>query len=433
MSLREVIPTPAELIRETEDRFQVNSSVYSDSEVFEQEIKLIFEKGWVYLCHESELEHPGDYLTTAIGRVPIVVTKDDSGNVNALINRCAHRGAVVCRQAAGNATTFRCPYHGWVYANDGRLLGAAQRTGYGDDFKQWGLRMQPVGAVESYRGLIFACLFDPPVSLSERLSNVKKYIDLWCDRSPEGMPVVAGPVQRYEYPGNWKLQVENGVDGYHGNYVHESFIKILDQSAEASSKSFIRERNRTDSRNYTKSMDYGDGLIEREAAMVGTYPYRNDTNYIHTLSDRYGPTRAEEILINRNILIFPNLFLFESHIRVIRPIEVDSTIVDLYPTVLRGATATLNNARLREHQRFFGVSSFGQPDDIEMFASVQAGIQGYSGWSDFSRGMHREVLNEAGERVGHSTDETPQRGIYRYWRACMGELKSICATESDSY
>jgi hypothetical protein len=118
--------------------------------------------------------------------------------------------------------------------------------------------------------------------------------------------------------------------------------------------------------------------------------------------------------------VYPNLFLFESHIRVVRPVAVDRTYVDVYPTELVGAGDELNGVRLREHERFFGPASFGATDDIEIFVRVQAGLRGGGPeWLEFSRGMHREELNEGGETVGHSTDEVPQRSQYRRWLELM--------------
>ena len=127
------------------------------------------------------------------------------------------------------------------------------------------------------------------------------------------------------------------------------------------------------------------------------------------------------IVIQRNIFIFPNLYLFESHIRVIRPLKHDSSVVEVYPTVLGGADQEVNSARLREHERFFGPASFGATDDIEMFVSAQSGARAdyFEAWFDMSRGPYREKLNEDGSRVGHSTDEVPQRSAYRQWLACM--------------
>lgn len=411
---------PASLVLEDKDRFRIHSDVYVQPEIFSLEMQRIFERSWVFVAHESMLPEPGDYCTSVIGRQPVIVSRADDGQIHVLYNRCAHRGSVVCREERGHAKTFRCPYHGWMYRNDGSLLGAAQRSGYPEDFDTWGLRLAAVPQVDVYRGLIFANADPDAAPLQERLSHVRRYIDAWADRAPEGRVTVPSGAHRYEYPGNWKMQMENGVDGYHGNYVHESFANILERSGERKASDISRTRNKVTGGNHAKGLPHGDGLLEREDGMLGTYDTRTDPEYRDQIAAVYGRERMEEVLKQRNIFVFPNLYLFESHIRVIRPVEVNRTFVDVYPTTLVGATPQFNANRLKEHQRFFGPASFGQPDDIEIFVCAQTGV-GVSSmpWMELSRGMAREVVNELGERVGHSTDENPQRAIYREWRRLM--------------
>lgn len=416
---------PAALVRDEGRRFRVHSDIYVDPGVFALELSRVFSRSWVYVAHEAMVPEPGDYRTSTIGVQPVIVSRDDGGQVHVLLNRCAHRGSVVCREERGHARTFRCPYHGWVYSNDGSLLGAAQRSGYPEDFLDWGLRLFEVPHVESYRGLIFACLASPCEPLLERLGPVRRYIDLWADRSPSGRVELPAGAHRYSYPGNWKLQMENGVDGYHGNYVHESFAKILERSGERTSADISRTRNRVGSRNYAKGLAHGDALLEREDGMLGTFNFEPWPEYRSQLAEVYGEQRASDILTQRNIFVFPNLYLFESHIRVIRPVGPTETYVDVHPTSLVGISDSLNVARLREHERFFGPASFGATDDIEIFVCTQTGVGARDlAWMELSRGLHRETVNELGEIVNHSTDEAPQRSMYREWKrlmSCAGE------------
>lgn len=410
----------AALVVEEPGRFRIHSDIYVQPHIFDLEMKRIFGSGWVFVAHESMVPEPGDYTTTTLGRQPVIVSRDDQGVVHVLFNRCAHRGSVVCREERGHASSFRCPYHGWMYRNDGTLIGAAQRSGYPDDFESWGLRLAGAPRVEEYRGLIFANLDPDCEPLMTRLAGVKGYIDAWADRSPTGRVTVPTGSHRYEYPGNWKLQTENGVDGYHGNYVHESFANILERAGERKASEISRARNRVGSKNYAKGLARGDGLLEREDGMLGTFDASVYPEYKALLAERHGEERMREATTQRNIFIFPNLYLFESHIRVIRPVEVAKTYVEVYPTTLVGADAEFNAARLKEHQRFFGPASFGQPDDIEIFVCAQTGVNVEAmPWMELSRGLQREVLTEDGEYVGHSTDESPQRAIYREWRERM--------------
>jgi benzoate/toluate 1,2-dioxygenase alpha subunit len=102
--------------------FRCRRDIFTDAALFELEMKHIFEGNWVYLAHESQIPEPNDYFTTWIGRQPIVITRDKDGELHAVINACAHRGAMVCRRKHGNKASFTCQFHGWTFANTGKLL-----------------------------------------------------------------------------------------------------------------------------------------------------------------------------------------------------------------------------------------------------------------------------------------------------------------------
>lgn len=410
---------PDEAVVDTGHDFRVHRQVYTNPDIFTAEMQRLFHHNWVYVGHESEVPHPGDYKTTYVGLYPVILSHAEDGQFHVLLNRCMHRGAVVCREDRGHANHFRCIYHNWVYQNDGTLVGAAQSSGYPEEFDKTSRSLVSAPRVQSYRGLVFASFNGEVEPLEDRLAHVGRYIDAWCDRSPEGRISLPRGGHRYQYPANWKLQVENGVDGYHGNYVHESFTKILERSGEASRKEVHRARNTLQEGNHAKGLPKGDAMLERKFGTLGTFDYTSREDYRAQLRQAHGEERLEDILTQRNILIFPNLMLFESHVRVIRPVSFDATIVDNYPTWFEGAPEDLNTARLREHERFFGPASFGATDDIEIFVQVQTGLKGEPAeWLDMSRGLHRERIDDV-ERIGHSTDENPQRAIYRGWAEAM--------------
>ena len=410
-----------ELVVDRPDTFQVHTDAYMDREVFEAEIRNIFERTWVYVAHESEIPDVGDYKTSIIGRQPIIVSRHEDGQVYVLLNRCRHRGAVVCREELGHSNYFRCPYHNWAYANDGALVGMAQAHGYPDDFdkRAWGLVRAP--RMGSYRGLVFASLAPDGPSLEEYLAPVRRYVDWWFNRSPSGGITVLPTVHKYPYPGNWKWQAENGHDGYHGNYVHESWQRLLDRAGEAP----VRDIRKYRAGGCTRGFPFGHGLLERPGGlnpaaswtgrMMVKYP-----EYREALEKAYTPEEIEEISRRRNIFIFPNLYLFDTQIRVISPLAVDRTEVRLYVYALDGVPEGLNQGRYRAHERFYGPSGFGSPDDVEIFVANQTGLQARGvDWVLLSRGMHRERRLASGEVVGHSTDEVPVRALYQEWKRLM--------------
>jgi benzoate/toluate 1,2-dioxygenase subunit alpha len=413
------MPRLDDLVIEDDHDFRVHTSIYTDPAIFDLEMRRIFETSWVYVAHESELPNGGDYITTTLGTQPVIVTRDLAGRVHVLLNRCRHRGSAVCRLERGHAEQFVCPYHNWVYGVDGCLLGVAQATGYPEDMIGPDSGLVPAKRVATYRGLIFASMNAEGESLAARLSTVAKYIDLWADRSPAGEITLTRGSHKYVYDGNWKFQLENGSDGYHGNYVHESFLEIIQRAGETS----IRDYKNLRSTGSVVGLGRGDGFIDRPyGGMAGQFDYHDPklADYHEQLRQAYGPDRAQAILGQRNLLVFPNLYLFESHIRVIRPLAVDKTIVLMQPTRLGGVDDALNTARLRTHERFFGPAAFGAPDDVEMFVNGHSGMQARGvAWNILSRGMLRETETDGIRTGGHSTDEAPQRSMYREWKRLM--------------
>ncbi len=126
LSVRSMAPLPSDLAKA--DR--VHRRIYLDEDVFEQEMERIFSRTWIYVGHESEVAHPGDYKTTFLGRQPVIVSRDEAGTIHVLLNRCTHRAATVCQAASGNSNFFRCEYHGWMFRNNGELIAPTFGGGY---------------------------------------------------------------------------------------------------------------------------------------------------------------------------------------------------------------------------------------------------------------------------------------------------------------
>jgi phenylpropionate dioxygenase-like ring-hydroxylating dioxygenase large terminal subunit len=132
----------------------ISRRIFIEPEIYQAELQRIFARCWLFLCHDSQIPRPGDFLTTYMGEDPVLVVRDTAGTVGAFLNVCRHRGNRLCRADDGNAASFICAYHGWTFGNDGRLTAVPnRREAYHGalDLGDWGLI--PVAQLESYKGL----------------------------------------------------------------------------------------------------------------------------------------------------------------------------------------------------------------------------------------------------------------------------------------
>ncbi|CAN7636347.1 MULTISPECIES: aromatic ring-hydroxylating oxygenase subunit alpha [unclassified Caballeronia] len=374
----------------------VHRSVYTDPDVYELEMSRIFDTTWVYLAHEAELPQSGDYVTTYLGKHPVVVSRLEDGTVTALINRCRHRGPVVCQHESGNSKFFRCPYHSWTYDNSGALIGVPMPQGYGKSFDKSSLGLVKVARVAVYQGFIFGCMKEEGVSLLEHLGGVAKFLDAYAAVSPTGKIDLFKGTQKCAYNGNWKYQLENGVDPYHVGALHASAV-----TPEA--MQIYRQ---------------GKGCV---IAMDG-----------HGVTDHtdWGPMPADAGLSGGfNLVIFPNLIVLRSQIRTVRPIAVDRTEIYTKVVRLQDVPDEVNMRRMRDQEFEFGAAGTFFADDLDIFERTQRGLQsGAVDWLVFSRGLDRESMR-GGYMTGGMSDETQHRGMYQNWKRLMSDVASVPRAE----
>jgi len=388
--------TPADLIT---DDWRVHGSIYTSPEVFAREQRALFHGPWLYVAHESEIAHPGDYKTTFAGTQPVIVTRGaDDGEIRVLLNRCRHRGASVCQDESGNANYFRCPYHGWTYRNSGELRGITYDAAYGDiDRSTLGLIRLP--RVDSYAGFVFASFAQDGPSLVEYLGNAAPYLEIVSQQGPQGIRLSAGS-HRLTYNANWKLQIENTIDNYHFGFVHKSFLDVLADRIGQAPPIMQNVMNNPEWR----TIDLGNG------------------HSVHEFGDpRTGNNQGQLGDLPFNLIVFPNLCFVGAQLRHVLPKKADRTEVRLYPIMHEGVPDEDNAAILRVHEGFYGPAGMGGADDIEVaFDRVSDGLAADEhDWLIMARGMDNEQPGENGILIGHAADELPQRAFYRQWKALM--------------
>jgi benzoate/toluate 1,2-dioxygenase alpha subunit len=416
--------------------YRCKREMFTDPVLFEMEMKHIFEGNWIYLAHESQIPEKNDYYTVTMGRQPVFIARNRAGELNAFINSCSHRGATLCRYKSGNKATYTCPFHGWTFDTNGKLLKVKDplEAGYPDSFNCDGSHdLTKIARFESYRGFLFGSLNADVLPLVEHLGESAKIIDMIVDQSPEGLEVLRGS-STYVFEGNWKLQAENGADGYHVTATHWNYAATQGNRKEKDAGDDIR------------AMSAG-GWAKKGG---GFYSFENGHLLLWTrwdnpedrplyerrdqLAQDVGQARADWMIQNsRNLCLYPNLYLmdqFSSQLRIARPISVDKTEVTIYCIAPKGESAEARAHRIRQYEDFFNVSGMATPDDLEEFRACQEGFMGSAApWNDMSRGAKHWIdgADEAAKEIqlkpllsgARAEDEGLFVVQHRHWLATM--------------
>ena len=415
---------------------RVHRNLYVDSALFDLEMERIFGHAWIYVGHESQVKKAGDYITTTLGKQPVVMSRDGEGRVHVLLNRCGHRGAKVVGDREGNVKMFRCCYHGWTFKTDGTLVGVPMGSGYDGtacDVKDPKYGMMKVPRVEVYRGFVFASMSPEGTDLVTYLGDARTSIDNMVDRSPEGKLEVVGGCFRVVFRANWKIFLENLNDTMHPMVVHESSVK----AGEIWAKEHLPEGAPDPlAVRFTRNNGFPYAFWEKltlkahkngHSYMGGIFPPRRTDpvylEYIAAMEKSYGHDRTEEILgVDRhNTIYYPNVSFQSGYqqVRVIRPQGVDRTQMDVYAFKLVGAPDEFYRHTLIYSNMVNAPSSIVMTDDHEAYNRVQEGLVAQaSDWVSLERDAGRDQPD--GDWLSATgTSEMPMRNQYQAWARYM--------------
>jgi benzoate/toluate 1,2-dioxygenase alpha subunit len=412
-----------------EDR--VHRAAYIEPEIFDIEMEKIFKKVWLYVGHESLIPNSGDYYTTTLANQAVVLSRHNDGNVYVLFNRCGHRGAKVLNKERGNAQIFSCMYHGWGFRPNGDLAGVPMRIDFPEkvlEEPQSGMVRLP--RVETYRGFVFAS-FNPEVGpLLDYMGAAKVGIDELVDRSPVGEIELSAGCQRYHYKGNWKLQLENQADMYHPAACHGSTVGPDGRQfkrragAEGGDAAFFADNGeavvaQTGVRGFKNGHSSEASLFDKEQSGGEWTEYRAMMVAVH------GEEKTAEILKNKrhSMTFFPSvdILIAQTSVRVIRPISVDHTEIEIWPVRLTGAPDRISTDLVKYANITHSASSFIQSDDLESFERTQEGLKTQGAdWFLVAKGMGHEIDEGNGALFGPRSSEVGQRAQHYAWRDLMG-------------
>ncbi|AGZ53331.1 Biphenyl 2,3-dioxygenase subunit alpha [Mycobacterium kansasii] len=394
-------------------RGMIPAHIYNDNALFDLEKERLFGRAWMFMAHESEIPHEGDYVVRRVLDDSFVIARDSDGAVRAMFNMCLHRGMQLCRAEMGNASNFRCPYHGWTYRNDGRLTGLPfHREAYGGDAgfpKDQTLLSAP--NLASYNGLIFVSLDARAEPLEDYLGDFRFYLDYYTKQSAGGLEV-RGP-QRWRIKANWKIGAENFAgDMYHTPHTHASIVEI----------GLFREpkaQKRKDGATYWAHRGGGTtyklppGSFEERMRYVG-YP----DDMIDRMKDVWTPRQqrviGEDGFMFSAATCFPNLSFVHNwpklpgsdsenemvlpfiSIRQWQPISESETEVCSWFAVDAGAPADFKKRSYQAYLMCFGSTGMFEQDDVENWVSLTTTAGGT---------MARRLLLNS--RMGLLSDDRP--------------------------
>lgn len=414
-------------------RFRVHRDAYRSQEIFELEKELIFSKCWLYLGHETELPGKGDFLTRRVAGRDLIFVRSRDGVLGAFFNTCTHRGAQVCRDKKGTAKSFACPYHGWVYNTEGKLLSMNAKSGFPDDVNADGaLNLRRVPRLEHYRGFYFVNYDPEAISLSDYLAGAKDFLDVMCDQAEGDITVVPGE-HSYSINANYKFLCENSYDGYHLLPTHVSYLEFLDEQSKLSGKdsavAFLM--NEFAKKGRGRGLGHGHGGLESWVASgrpvaqwIPAWGPELKAEIEATrarLRERYGQERADLIAdVQKNMVIFPNLVINDNvgfTIRVIEPVGPTHMRVNAWALAPVNESPRMRALRLDNFVSFLGPAGFGSADDVEMLELCQRGLDHAPvEWNEISKGMRGE--DPRTETCGPD-DEGQMRAYWAQWDLLM--------------
>jgi methanesulfonate monooxygenase large subunit len=385
--------------------FLVDNRVYIDPKVFDLERERLFLRVWNFVCHESEVREPGDFLTTTVAGQPIVVARTKSGEVRAFFNTCRHRAAQVVRAESGNAAAFTCFYHLWTYDLDGNLTGVPEANSYATSYCPGGLDRAAMSLVriraESMHGLVFVCFDDAMPSLADFLG---------ADFAAEFAAPLGSPDVRVKRDwakllrANWKMEPENSRDGYHATLLHKRLRGV------SPPRPFRLYPNGHAVQHL--GLDYHAG--KNEGTLDGILAEQPDLAERFMANPLPGVTPEEP---SRIITIFPDVLIAirYSTLLIVKqiPLSAEETWFETRYVYVAGDSDEQVDVRRKHWNLYWAEDGGNLPEDWEAWEAQQIGAHSIGvRYSLLARG---EVADE-----GMRGDDNRVRSFWAQWRTYMG-------------
>jgi anthranilate 1,2-dioxygenase large subunit len=402
----------------TEGNARVPYRVFADPDIYRAEQGRIFlGPSWQYLMLAAELPQPGDYKTTFLGETPIIVTRGEDGEIRAMVNRCAHRGNLVCLKARGRTTDgLTCVYHSWRYDLAGNLQSVAFRRGVGGkggmpaSFRLGEHGLKKV-RTDQFAGLVFGTLSPEAPPLAEYLGN---QIASHIGRVMHGKPKVLGTTSQILH-NNWKLYVENVKDTYHASLLHTFFTTFRVSRLTTPGGVGIADNGA-----HHFSYTYGGKPVDQaasDAAYAGIQSLRQDIRLrdprFLDVVDEIGDGITLQILS-----VFPNFVLQQINnaiaLRLVLPKGPDETELLWTYIGFEEDDAAMTERRLQQ-ANLVGPAGYVSMEDGAVGGFVQRAIKG-AGEDECS------ILEMGGFEHASQDTRTTEASIRGFWHAYRGMM-----------
>ena len=389
--------------------------VYQDEAIYAREQERIYRGAtWNFVGLEAELPEAGDFKTTFVGEMPVVVTRDEKGELRCFENRCAHRGALLCFKDRGHAKEIACVYHNWTYDLAGNLTGVAFRRGIRgqggmpEDAKPESQAPRRL-RVESFCGLVFA-------TLSAETPAFERYVGL--EVAARIRRVMKGPVRilggySQALPSNWKLYFENVKDTYHASLLHLFYPTFRLNRLEQKGGVIVGGDGGSHASFTMMKSDLTGDEYEKAGMRSASGGYRLEAPQLLESVDEYGDGVTLQILA-----VFPGFVLQQIMnclaVRQVLPKSVGRTELVWTAFGYAADDAKMTERRIRQ-SNLIGPSGYISLEDGAATGFVQRGIAGAPAWSSVVEMGGRGVESNESRLT-----ETSVRGFWQQYRRQMG-------------
>jgi phenylpropionate dioxygenase-like ring-hydroxylating dioxygenase large terminal subunit len=389
--------------------------LYTDPAQYRLEQERIF-KGptWSFLCLAAEIANPGDYVATTIGETAVIVTRDATGGINGFVNRCAHRGNLLCLERQGNVKEITCIYHGWTYDLTGKLTGVAFERGVR---RQGGMPPEfrkdehdlPRFRVSELCGLVFGSFDADAPDLESYLGaqivgGIRRVLNRPAHILGRSTQVL---------PNNWKLYAENTKDTYHASILH-SFLTTF-RINRLSMPGGIHIDDSGGHHFSQAKLDYAaeDADYKQAALRSDTDLRLQDPSVVESV-DEYGDGVSVQILT-----VFPNMVLQQIRntiaVRMIRPCGLEKTELDWIHLGFADDDEAMTERRLRQGN-LVGAAGYIAMEDGCVGGFVQRALR----YNDEDSGVVMMGGYDASSQPFRSS-EAAIRGFWKKYRALIGD------------